>query len=81
MHLEGKTRTRNAESYPVELRIEILRGILDTDDAAFHHDDEDDLMDEITTACGWCIKSIDYHDMAVVTLSANLQKLKTQTPD
>ena len=23
-------------------------------------DDEDDLMDEITTGTGWCIKSIDY---------------------
>ena len=23
-------------------------------------DDEDDLVDEITTASGWCIKSIDY---------------------
>ena len=23
-------------------------------------DDEDDLIEEITTAAGWCIKSIDY---------------------
>ena len=23
-------------------------------------DDEDDLIEEITTACGWCIKNIDY---------------------
>ena len=23
-------------------------------------DDEDDLIEEITAACGWCIKSIDY---------------------
>ena len=23
-------------------------------------DDEDDLIDEVTTAAGWCIKSIDY---------------------
>ena len=23
-------------------------------------DNEDDLIDEITTATGWCIKSIDY---------------------
>ena len=22
-------------------------------------DDEDDLIEEVTTACGWCIKSID----------------------
>ena len=24
-------------------------------------DDEDDLIEEITCASGWCIKSIDYH--------------------
>ena len=24
-------------------------------------DDEDDLVEEITCAAGWCIKSIDYH--------------------
>ena len=23
-------------------------------------DDEDDLIEEVTTACGWCFKSIDY---------------------
>ena len=23
-------------------------------------DDENDLIEEVTTACGWCIKSIDY---------------------
>ena len=23
-------------------------------------DDEDDLIEEVTTACGWCSKSIDY---------------------
>ena len=23
-------------------------------------DDEDDLIEEVTTACGWCIKKIDY---------------------
>ena len=23
-------------------------------------DNDDDLLDEITTACGWCIKNIDY---------------------
>ena len=23
-------------------------------------EDEDDLIEEVTTACGWCIKSIDY---------------------
>ena len=24
-------------------------------------EDEDDLIEEVTTACGWCIKSIDYY--------------------
>ena len=23
-------------------------------------EDEDDLIEEVTTACGWCIKAIDY---------------------
>ena len=23
-------------------------------------EDEDDLIEEVTSACGWCIKSIDY---------------------
>ena len=23
-------------------------------------DDEDDLIEEVTTACGWCIRKIDY---------------------
>ena len=23
-------------------------------------EDEDDLIEDVTTACGWCIKSIDY---------------------
>ena len=23
-------------------------------------EDEDDLIEEVTTACGWCIKSIDF---------------------
>ena len=23
-------------------------------------DDQDDLIEEVTTACGWCIKNIDY---------------------
>ena len=24
-------------------------------------DDDNDLIEEVTTACGWCIKSIDYN--------------------
>ena len=36
----------------IELR-DLALGIWDADD-------EDDLIEEITTASGWCIKSIDY---------------------
>ena len=36
----------------IELR-ELALGVWDADD-------EDDLIEEVTTACGWCIKSIDY---------------------
>ena len=27
----------------------------------WHSDDEDDLINKITDAAGWCIKSLDYH--------------------
>ena len=37
--------------------IDIIENNLGTWEA----DDEDDLIDEITTASGWCIKSIDYN--------------------
>jgi len=30
-------------------------------------DDEDDLIEEVTTASGWCIKSIDYDIQLKVT--------------
>tara|TARA_B100000925_G_scaffold258593_1_gene213631 strand:+ start:65 stop:310 length:246 start_codon:yes stop_codon:yes gene_type:complete len=69
------------EDSTVTMTAEDKQEVIDNSIGMWDADDEDDLMDEITTACGWCIKSIDYHDMAVVTLSANLQKLKTQTPD
>ena len=36
----------------IELR-DLALGVWDADD-------EDDLIEEVTTACGWCIKSIDY---------------------
>ena len=36
----------------IELR-DLTLGVWDADS-------EDDLIEEITTACGWCIKSIDY---------------------
>jgi hypothetical protein len=32
-------------------------------------DDEDDLVEEITCATGWCIKSIDYIHVLKVTLT------------
>jgi len=35
--------------------------ILDDNIGFWEANDEDDLIDEITTASGWCIKSIDYH--------------------
>ena len=37
-------RTEATEFYPVELCVEILRGMRDTADANFHHDDEDDIL-------------------------------------
>ena len=39
-----------------ELQIELEDQTVGVWDA----DDEDDLIEEITTASGWCIKSIDY---------------------
>ena len=32
-------------------------------------DDEDDLIEEITTASGWCIKSIDYEAVSYTHLT------------
>ena len=39
-----------------ELQIELE----DSTVGIWEADDEDDLIEEITTAAGWCIKSIDY---------------------
>ena len=36
------------------------RDIHDLTLGVWEADDEDDLIEEITTASGWCIKSIDY---------------------
>ena len=33
----------------------------ETTEGIWEADDEDDLIDEISTASGWCIKSIDYN--------------------
>ena len=39
-----------------EEQVQIIRDNL----GEWEADDEDDLIEEITTASGWCIKSIDY---------------------
>ena len=39
-----------------ELQIELESNTV----GVWEADDEDDLVDEITTGTGWCIKSIDY---------------------
>ena len=39
-----------------ELQIELESNTV----GVWEADDEDDLVDEITTCTGWCIKSIDY---------------------
>ena len=39
---------------------EQLEIIEETCDTVWEADDEDDLIEEITDATGWCIKSIDY---------------------
>ena len=46
----------NYEDITLEEYNEIVQNSLGVWDA----EDEDDLIEEITTASGWCIKSIDY---------------------
>ena len=48
----------DGESYPLTFEEEIA--IRDSALGVWEADNEDDLIDEITTATGWCIKSIDY---------------------
>ena len=36
---------------------------LDDNIGLWDADDEDDLIEEITTSSGWCIKSINYHHL------------------
>ena len=45
------------EALPVEEQ-ELI--IAETCNTIWEADDEEDLIDEISTASGWCIKSIDY---------------------
>jgi hypothetical protein len=48
----------NEEEYKLTFEEEIE--IRDLALGVWDADDEDDLIEEVTTACGWCIKSIDY---------------------
>jgi len=49
-----------------ELELDKQREILDeTCGSIWEADDGDDLVDEITTATGWCIKHIDYRHVLV----------------
>ena len=48
----------DGESYPLTFEEEIA--IRDSALGVWEADNEDDLIEEITTAIGWCIKSIDY---------------------
>ena len=38
----------------------VRREVVEENLGVWEADNEDDLIDEITTATGWCIKSIDY---------------------
>ena len=48
----------NEEEYKLTFEEEIE--IRDLALGVWEADDEDDLIEEVTTAAGWCIKSIDY---------------------
>ena len=48
----------NEEEYKLTFEEEIE--IRDLALGVWDAEDEDDLIEEVTTACGWCIKSIDY---------------------
>ena len=48
----------DGESYPLTFDEEIA--IRDQALGVWEADNEDDLIEEITTSSGWCIKSIDY---------------------
>ena len=48
----------DGESYPLTFEEEIA--IRDSALGVWEADNEDDMIDEITAASGWCVKSIDY---------------------
>ena len=43
-----------------ELEVWEQEQIVQNNISCWDADDEDDLIEEVTTACGWCIKNIDY---------------------
>ena len=47
-----------SEEYQLTFDEEIA--VIDMALGVWEADDEDDLIEEVTTASGWCIKSIDY---------------------
>ena len=47
-----------SDDYKVTL--EEMQQITEDTIGVWEADDEDDLIEEVTTASGWCIKSIDY---------------------
>ena len=47
-----------SDDYKVTL--EEMQQIIEDTIGVWEADDEDDLIEEITTSSGWCIKSIDY---------------------
>ena len=49
---DGNTEWQLTFDEEIEIR-DLALGVWDADD-------EDDLIEEVTTACGWCIKNIDY---------------------
>ena len=48
-----------------EYKAEILDEVVNT---MWDADDEDDLIEEITSCTGWCVKSIDYNHVLTNTL-------------
>lgn len=46
-----------------ELTVEEKQNILDDSLGWWEADDEDDLIEEITSTTGWCVKSVDFEHM------------------
>ena len=53
----GCLETQGSYELPKEEQKEVYDEVIDS---FWEADDEDDLIEEITCASGWCIKSIDY---------------------